>query len=210
MKAGFVGEGMCMRTFRMFVALFLSLGCSEIRGQPTTEAKHTSESASRPSVTSESKPLPAKQASHTASSSIRRTRLANASRLSDQEWRTRLTPLQYRILRQKGTEPRGGPLLREKREGVFHCAGCGQHLYSSKSKYDSGSGWPSFTQSFEGAIKRVPDHSHGMVRVELVCSHCGGHLGHVFEDGPPPTYQRHCINSAALEFEPKMPKNDKE
>lgn len=198
-----------MKTCQMFIAISLLIGCAESRGQPTGETKkkherHTQSSSRAPST-------PQAEASNTPRqhSSNGRERLANASALTDAQWRARLTPLQYRILRQKGTEPRGGPLLGEKRVGVFHCAGCGQQLYSSETKYDSGSGWPSFTRSFAGAITRVPDHSHGMVRVELVCSHCGGHLGHVFDDGPPPTYQRHCINSAALEFEPKLSNNDK-
>ena len=120
------------------------------------------------------------------------------------DWRERLTPEQYRILREKGTEPAlTGAYWDCKEDGKYRCAGCEQELFQSKAKYDSGSGWPSFTEPAEGdRVATESDHSHGMVRTEVLCSNCGGHLGHVFPDGPGPGGQRYCINSAALEFEP--------
>jgi peptide-methionine (R)-S-oxide reductase len=124
-----------------------------------------------------------------------------------EEWRKDLTPEQYRVLREQGTErPGTSPLLAEKRLGLFHCAGCGQPLYRSETKFESGSGWPSFWEPLPGAVETSTDVSHGMTRVEVHCSKCRGHLGHVFEDGPQPTGLRHCINGAALEFEPEEKK----
>ena len=123
--------------------------------------------------------------------------------LADAEWRKRLTPAQYRILRQEGTErPYSSPLNKEKRAGVFACAGCGLPLYASKTKYESGTGWPSFWQPLTNAVRTKSDFSLGMVRTEVICRRCGGHLGHVFDDGPPPTGKRHCINGLALNFRP--------
>lgn len=123
--------------------------------------------------------------------------------LSDAEWRKRLSPAQYRILRQEGTErPYSSPLNKEKRAGVFACAGCGLPLYASKTKFDSGTGWPSFWQALPNAVRTKSDFSLGMVRTEVICRRCGGHLGHVFDDGPPPTGKRHCINGLALNFRP--------
>ena len=123
---------------------------------------------------------------------------------SQDEWRKELTPEQYRVLREHGTERAGtSPLNAEKRVGLFHCAGCGQPLYRSDRKFESGSGWPSFWEPIEGAIRTSTDRSHFMTRTEVHCSKCGGHLGHVFEDGPQPTGLRYCMNGAALEFEPE-------
>ncbi|TXG84031.1 MAG: peptide-methionine (R)-S-oxide reductase MsrB [Sphingomonadales bacterium] len=123
--------------------------------------------------------------------------------LSDAEWRARLTPEQYRIMRQHGTERPGScGLLREKRAGIFACAGCGTPLFRSDGKFESGTGWPSFTAPIEGALGLTRDTSHGMVRTEVHCATCGSHMGHVFPDGPPPTGLRYCINGVALDFAP--------
>jgi peptide-methionine (R)-S-oxide reductase len=123
---------------------------------------------------------------------------------SDEEWHRRLTPEQYRVLREHGTERAGtSPLDREKRTGVFRCAGCGQPAFASEQKFDSGTGWPSFWQPIEGGVATSEDRGFFMVRTEVHCSRCGGHLGHVFEDGPPPTGLRYCMNGVAMTFEPK-------
>ena len=124
------------------------------------------------------------------------------SRLSDAEWRSKLTPEQYRILREGGTEPPwSGELLGNKDEGEYRCAGCGSPLFDSSTKYDSGSGWPSFTAPADtDSVSERTDGSHGMVRTEVRCANCEGHLGHVFPDGPGPEGLRYCINSAALDF----------
>ena len=120
---------------------------------------------------------------------------------TDAEWRTLLTDEQYDVLRTHGTERAGtSPLNHEKRHGTFVCAGCGQALFSSETKYESGTGWPSFFEPLAGSIESTVDSSYGMVRTEVHCSRCGGHLGHVFEDGPPPTGLRYCINGVALVF----------
>ncbi len=119
------------------------------------------------------------------------------------EWQAKLSPEQYRVLRQHATERAGSsPLNYEKRTGVFSCAACGQALFTSDTKYESGSGWPSFFQPIEGAVKTTVDRSHFMVRTEAHCSQCGGHLGHVFPDGPAPTGERYCMNGLSLAFEP--------
>ncbi len=126
--------------------------------------------------------------------------------LSDEEWRKKLTPEQYQVLRQKGTEaPFTGALLHSKATGMYTCAACGQPLFSSDTKFDSGSGWPSFYDiATKGAVKLQEDISHGMHRIEATCANCGSHLGHVFDDAPgTPTGQRFCINSCALDFKPK-------
>jgi peptide-methionine (R)-S-oxide reductase len=115
-----------------------------------------------------------------------------------------LTMEQHHILREKGTErPGSSPLNHEKRPGEFMCAGCGAQLFASDTKYESGSGWPSFYKALPGAVGTTTDKSHGMIRTEFHCAQCGGHLGHVFEDGPQPTGLRYCTNGAAMEFKPK-------
>ena len=123
---------------------------------------------------------------------------------TDAEWRQALTPAQYDVLRGHGTERPGScALLAEKRPGTFSCAGCGQELFMTGRKFESGTGWPSFFEPLPGATETTVDSSYGMVRTEVHCSRCGGHLGHVFEDGPPPTGLRYCINGVALNFEPE-------
>ena len=124
-------------------------------------------------------------------------------KLSDAEWRKRLDPERYEVLREKGTEPAfSGKLYNSKERGSYLCAGCGQELFSSEAKYDSGTGWPSFWEPVDSKlIEEHEDLSYNMRRTEVVCSRCGGHLGHVFPDGPKPTGLRYCLNSASLEFE---------
>ena len=123
---------------------------------------------------------------------------------TDSEWRATLTPQQYKVLRGHGTEPPGSsPLNVEKRDGTFACAGCGQPLFSADTKFESGTGWPSFWQPREGSVETTTDRSFGMARIEVHCKNCGGHLGHLFPDGPQPTGMRYCMNGAALAFEPE-------
>jgi peptide-methionine (R)-S-oxide reductase len=122
---------------------------------------------------------------------------------SDEEWQRLLTKDQYAVLRQEATERAGtSPLLDEHRKGTFNCAGCDLPVYSSDTKFDSGTGWPSFWAAIDGAVGTREDNSFFMTRTEVHCSRCGGHLGHIFEDGPPPTGMRHCINGIALVFRP--------
>ena len=125
-----------------------------------------------------------------------------AVQLSEAAWRQRLTAEQFHVLREAGTErARSSPLDAEKRNGVYACAGCAQPLFASTAKFDSGTGWPSFTTPLTGAVGERPDDTMFTRRIEVHCSRCGGHLGHVFDDGPPPTGLRYCMNGAALRFE---------
>ena len=121
---------------------------------------------------------------------------------TDDEWRARLSPEQFQVLRKHGTERAGtSPLNKEYRPGVFRCAGCGQELFKSETKFESGTGWPSFWAPLENAVETTTDRNYGMVRTEVHCSRCHSHLGHVFEDGPQPTGRRYCMNGVSLTFE---------
>ena len=127
----------------------------------------------------------------------------NNADLTEEEWKEKLTPKQYHILRERGTEMAfTGEYEKNKEKGMYKCAGCGTTLFSSDKKFESGSGWPSFSKD-EGTVATEQDTSHGMKRTEVLCEKCGGHLGHVFDDGPTSTGKRFCINSAALDFEKK-------
>jgi len=143
-----------------------------------------------------------------AGASVMRGQLASSAEeaqivLTDAEWRRKLTPEQYAILRKDGTEPPfSSPLLNEHRKGVFACAGCGNDLFSSATKFDSGTGWPSFWAPLDNAVSTREDRSFGMVRTAVSCRRCDGHLGHVFDDGPKPTGLRYCMDGLALTFKP--------
>lgn len=121
---------------------------------------------------------------------------------TEDNWKKELTPEQYRVLREKGTErPHTGEYNLHFKEGTYTCAGCNEQLFESNSKFDAHCGWPSFDQAIKGKVEYVLDKTHGMVRTEIVCKNCGGHLGHVFNDGPTATGQRYCVNSVSLNFE---------
>ncbi len=126
-------------------------------------------------------------------------------RLSDAEWRAKLDPMQYKVARHAATErPFSGKYWDHFQDGRYHCIGCGALLFDAGTKFDAGCGWPSWWQAADdAAVERVVDHSHGMTRIEVRCRRCGSHLGHVFDDGPAPTGERYCINSAAIAFEPR-------
>lgn len=120
------------------------------------------------------------------------------------DWKSKLSPEAYEILRQKGTErPHTGKFNMHFEDGTYVCKGCGEPLFESSSKFDSGCGWPSFDDAIEGKVRYEPDHTLGMKRVEILCNNCDGHLGHIFDDGPTETGQRYCVNSLSLEFNPK-------
>ncbi len=124
--------------------------------------------------------------------------------INEEELKQKLTPEEYAVLREKGTEaPFSGKLLHDDRDGMYKCKVCGQNLFSSDAKFDSGTGWPSFDQALPGAVKEIQDDTMGMHRVEVVCSKCGSHLGHVFNDGPTDTGMRYCLNSVCLDLEEK-------
>lgn len=126
----------------------------------------------------------------------------NAAPRSEEEWKKKLTPEQYKILRGKGTEPPfTGKYVHEKGKGMYKCSACGNPLFPSNAKFDSGTGWPSFDEAIPGSIKYVPDSSHGMERTEILCAKCGSHLGHLFQDGPTKTGKRYCINSVCLNLD---------
>src|SRR4029453_13803801 len=134
--------------------------------------------------------------------------MAERSGKTETEWRQSLTPEQFRVLREHGTERAGtSPLNDEKRDGTFYCGGCGQPLFSSQAKFERGTGWPGLVAPPDGAAGTSTDRSHFMTRTEVHCSSCGGHLGHVFPDGPAPTGQRYCMNGTALTFEPDTSKD---
>lgn len=121
--------------------------------------------------------------------------------INEAQWRNTLTPEQYKVMREKGTEaPFSGKLLHEERDGLYKCAACGNPLFASDAKFDSGTGWPSFDQTLPGAVKLLEDKSGGMMRTEVACAQCGSHLGHLFNDGPTKTGARYCMNSVCLGF----------
>ncbi len=124
--------------------------------------------------------------------------------INEEELKSKLTPEEYQVLRQKGTEaPFSGKLLHDHRDGMYKCKVCGQDLFSSDAKFDSGTGWPSFDEALAGSVVETEDTEHGMVRTEITCSKCGSHLGHVFPDGPTETGKRYCLNSVCLDLEPE-------
>jgi len=132
--------------------------------------------------------------------------MSKAIQKTEEEWKKTLSPEQYHVLREKGTErPGTGEYNHHSEAGTYACAGCGTELFTSDQKFDSHCGWPSFDNNIAGGdrVKQIPDYSHGMIRTEIVCANCGGHLGHIFDDGPTATGQRYCVNSLSLKFIPK-------
>lgn len=130
--------------------------------------------------------------------------MTNKITKTEEEWKKELSPEQYAVMREKGTEARmSSSLVHEKADGTYMCAACGNPLFASDAKFDSGTGWPSFDQAIPGAVEEKPDDSHGMHRIEIVCSRCGSHLGHVFSDGPTSTGQRYCMNGICLDLQKK-------
>ena len=175
----------------LIASLFIVIGCQAERPTPTPTATATVEKATVvPPATLDDDALPV---------------LGTRVELSDDEWKSRLSPEEYRVLRTAGTERAfTGDLLTNKEKGVYTCAGCGAPLFSSEHKFKSGTGWPSFyTTIEEGRVGRHEDRSLGMTRIEVVCDHCEGHLGHIFNDGPEPTGLRYCINAVSMNFVPQ-------
>lgn len=142
----------------------------------------------------------------TTTSQEKQKTMGQSIQKTDEEWKKILSPEQYYILREKGTErPGSGEYNHHNARGTYACAGCGTELFTSDQKFDSHCGWPSFDNNIAGGdrVKQIPDYSHGMIRTEIVCANCGGHLGHIFDDGPTATGQRYCVNSLSLKFIPK-------